>query len=58
MGIVVRIPRDVYKEVKKIQEQFRIENGVELEFSKAMKIWVKKIKNRGQPRGHRFPDFS
>lgn len=58
MGIVVRIPRDMYKEILEFQRRYR-ENGIDISFSQAAKMWYKNMKKFDTvPKKWRFPEFS
>jgi len=56
MGVIARIPADIYREVRRIQKEYQMENGIEISFPKAMKLWEKRIRNKQKSIG-RFPDF-
>jgi len=43
MGIIARIPKDIYKEIKEIQRKYKLENGIDISFPKAMRLWKKRL---------------
>lgn len=55
MGILARIDRKMFDEIKRIQERYR-ENGIDISFAEASRIYresMKKIK-----RTWKFPEFT
>lgn len=55
MGIIVRIDKKLYKEIKRIQDEFKA-RGIVISFPEASRVWRMKVKR--VDKRWKFPEFS